>query len=60
MGGVTGFRKSGVKEVTYKLVFIACSVQQSDAKGGNANGLLVKTRQKKNVSLKVNAIHIFR
>ena len=36
MGGVTGFRSSGIREVTYKMVFIASSVQQADASG---NGL---------------------
>lgn len=37
MGGVSGFKKSGVKEVTYKMAFIACSVQHADA---NGNGVV--------------------
>ena len=30
-GGVTGLKKLGVKELTFKMVFIACSIQHVDA-----------------------------
>ena len=36
-GGVTGLKKLGVKEITYKMVFLACSVQQA---GTNGAGLV--------------------
>ncbi len=36
MGGVTGLQKMGVQELTYRIVFIACSVLQADSvMGGN-------------------------
>jgi DNA replication licensing factor MCM6 len=37
--GVTGFKKMGVKELTYRLLFIACGIQLSDHKTGGPTGL---------------------
>jgi DNA replication licensing factor MCM6 len=34
--GVHGLRKLGVREMTYKMVFIACSIQQTDQRTGSA------------------------
>ena len=37
--GVCGLKKLGVKEFTYKLIFVACSVQHTDARtGGSVSG----------------------
>ena len=37
--GVGGLKKLGVKEFTYKLIFVACSVQHTDARtGGSVSG----------------------
>ena len=38
MGGVEGLKKLGVKELTYKLIFIACAVQNTDQRTGTALG----------------------
>ncbi len=36
MGGVTGLQKMGVQELTYRMVFLACSVLPADnVMGGN-------------------------
>jgi DNA replication licensing factor MCM6 len=45
--GVGGFKKLGVKELTYKLMFVACSVQNTDQRTGSvvANTLLAATTE---------------
>jgi len=39
MDGVTGLRKIGVKELSYKMVFIASSVTTGDSRFGFTNNL---------------------
>ena len=37
-GGVSGLKGLGVRDLTYRLAFVACSVDSGDATGANAHG----------------------
>jgi hypothetical protein len=37
MDGVSGIQKTGAKDLSYKLVFIACSVHAADSRFGFQN-----------------------
>lgn len=39
LDGISGLRKIGVKDLSYKLVFIASSVSNSDSRFGFANSM---------------------
>ena len=39
LDGITGLRKIGVKDLSYKIVFIASSVSNQDSRFGFANSL---------------------
>jgi DNA replication licensing factor MCM6 len=44
--GVTGLKKLGVKEMTYRMLFIACAIQLSDHKTGGPTGIPLVVRRK--------------
>ena len=41
-GGVSGFKKLGVKEMTYRMLFVACAVQFSDHRTGGPGGVPIQ------------------